>query len=337
MIPGAHSEARWVKPEPRRTLAAQQVDLILRTALPGVRVLDVQPLVDGLRNANFKLRLESPRSPVILRLYEHDASLCQKEADIIRAVRSSIPVPQIIHAEPSGLEDIPPFAVFRFVEAISFRELKRCGDRKAIAQAAQAAGETLANISRIEFPGAGWLGPGPEVKARPAHEPDAIPTLVDACLASVHAQRRMDAHLRELTHAVVWKWAPRLRPLGAETRLVRGDFGKRNLLVHSVAGTWSAASVLDWEFALSGSPLADLGQFLRYEWAAETRVEFHFSDGYRGAGGSLSSGWRELARLVDLANLCESLTHEYLPDAFAPEIVDLVRATVEDCARKEVT
>jgi hypothetical protein len=44
----------------------------------------------------------------------------------------------------------------------------------------------------------------------------------------------------------------------------------------------------------------------------------------------LPGDWRRLARLVDLAALCESLTHDQLPDAVAAELVELAGATVED-------
>ncbi len=43
-------------------------------------------------------------------------------------------------------------------------------------------------------------------------------------------------------------------------------------------------------------------------------VEPNFSDGYLHAGGKLPQDWRQLARLVDLTALCESLTHDELPE-----------------------
>jgi fructokinase len=129
----------------------------------------------------------------------------------------------------------------------------------------------------------------------------------------------------------VWSWAPRFAQLDDEACLVHGDFGKRNLLVRSIAGKWFLAAVLDWEFAVSGSPLADLGHFLRYERASCPLAEPHFSSGYLHAGGKLSPDWRQLARLVDLTALCESLTHDQLPDTVVTELVELVRATVENC------
>ena len=50
-----------------------------------------------------------------------------------------------------------------------------------------------------------------------------------------------------------------------EARLVHGDFGAANILVRQVQGAWQVAAVIDWEFAFAGTPLFDLGHFLRYE------------------------------------------------------------------------
>jgi aminoglycoside phosphotransferase (APT) family kinase protein len=290
----------------------------------------MRPLADGFRNSNFKLQLDSTPELVVLRIYEHDASLCQKEVDLIRLAGRSVPVPEVIHVEPRASEDIPPFALLRHVEGISFRELRSRGDTEAIAQAAYSTGQTLASIGRITFPKSGWLGPGPNVTVALLEGADPIPRFIDLCFASTNLQRRMPADLRDRIHALVWAWAPQLAQLDDEACLVHGDFGKRNLLVRSISGKWLVVAVLDWEFAVSGSPLADLGHFLRYEKASQPIAEPYFSSGYLHAGGKLPQNWRQLARLVDLKALCESLTNEQLPDTVLTELVELVRATVED-------
>ncbi len=158
---------------------------------------------------------------------------------------------------------------------------------------------------------------------------DVIPRFFDLCLASVNLQKRMPADLRHCIHVFAWSWAARLAGLEHETQLVHGDFNRRNLIMQCVAGQWRVAAVLDWEFAVSGSPLGDLGNFLRYERTARPLVEPHFSTGYLHGGGTLPENWRTLARLVDLTALCESLTHDELPNTVAIELVELVRATVE--------
>lgn len=330
MWPEPPKQAPWIRAEPRRCLPSGALDGIVQTALPGARVLACEALSNGLRNANFKLRLDRAPDSVVLRIYEHDASLCRKEIDLMSLAGAAVPVPEVLHAEPEGWADLPPFLITRWIEGISFRDLKRSGDRQAIAEAAGAVGETLAAIGRFTFPKPGWLLPGPAVGAPLLEGADALPRFIDLCLATENLRGRMSSDLREGTQAEMWRWAKRLAHHTEEACLAHGDFNRRNLLVHLAAGRWRVAAVLDWEFAVSGSPLADIGSFLRYERAAQPMAEPHFSEGYQRAGGQLPADWRRLARLIDLAALCESLTHDALPDTVTVEIVEIVRAVVED-------
>ena len=140
----------------------------------------------------------------------------------------------------------------------------------------------------------------------------------------------MTTRLRDRVSTLVWSFAPQLAALGEENHLVHGDFGNRNVLVRKAPGKWVVSAVLDWEFAIAGSPLVDVGHFLRYETLSRPRVEPQFSRGFRDAGGTLPDDWRRLARVVDLMALCESLTHDALPSAIVSELIELVAATVED-------
>ena len=286
-------------------------------------------MTDGFRNANFKIRLDSPAETVVLRIYEHDSSLCQKEMDLIRLVARDVPVPEVIHVEADGLKDTPPFAFLRYVESVSFHEIKKHGNAESVAQAAYAVGQTLASIHRITFEKPGWLAPGPSVTAPLLAGGDAIPRYIDFCLASINLCQRVQEELRERIHTFVWSLASELRDVEGEAYLVHGDFGNRNLLLRNTAGKWEVAAVLDWEFAVSSCPLADLGHLLRYERYSRPLVEPHFSRGYQDGGGALPKDWRHLARVIDLTALCESLTHDQLPATVVSELVELVRATVE--------
>ncbi len=231
MIPGAPEEARWVRAEARSAPSAAALERLVRTAFPRSHVTAIEPLASGFRNANFKVQLDSNDEWIVLRVYEHDPSLCQKEVDLIRLVAGSVPVADVIHAEPAGLDESPPFALIRHVEGITFHELNRRGDRGAIAQAACSTGETLATIGRFTFAKSGWLAPGPTVAAPLLEGADPTPRFVDRCLESANLKLRMAAELRDRTHALVWSSAAMLGELDRQACLVHGDFGKRNLLV----------------------------------------------------------------------------------------------------------
>lgn len=332
MVSGAPEEARWMRSEPRRTLSLLTVERMIETVLPRRRVLGVQRFPDSLRNTNFRISLDSTPELVVLRIYEHDSSLCQKEIDLFRLIGSSVPVPEVIGAKPHGSDDLPPLVLMSYVEGLSFRELKKSGDAEAIAQAAYSAGETLAAVSRFSFSKPGWLAPGPAVTKPLLEGADPLPHFVDLCLGSEHLRKRVPADLRDQTSAFLWSWAAQLATLDSATNLVHGDFNKRNLLVRCIAGRWSVAAVLDWEFAISSSPLVDFGNFLRYERAWHSLIEPHFSTGYLNSGGTLPENWRQLSQVIDLVAICESLTHTQLRRDVVVELVDLLRRTVENCA-----
>jgi aminoglycoside phosphotransferase (APT) family kinase protein len=330
MIAGPPREARWVRAEPLRSLPAADLARIVQSGLGPCRILEVHPLTEGLRNANFKVRIDKQPDWIVLRVYQHDASLCQKEIDLLKLVAHAVPVPRVIHAEPGGLDGLPPFLLMEYVEGITFHRLKRSGDRDAVQQAAFSLGHTLAAIDRIKFSKSGWLGPGPNVTAPLLEGDHPTPRFVDLCLASPNLQAGVPTELRALISGLVWAKAPQLAESDAQTSLVHGDFGKRNVMLRSEPGRWAVAAVLDWEFAVSGSPLIDIGHFLRYEPDSAPILEPFFSRGYQDAGGNLPTDWRQLARVLDLVALCESLTHDDLPSDVALELVELVRATAEN-------
>jgi aminoglycoside phosphotransferase (APT) family kinase protein len=303
---------------------------MVRQALPRQRLAGAEHLSNGYRNVNLKLRFESSSELFVLRIYEHDPSLCRKEVDLLGLVAGSVPVPDLIFSAPDGFEELPPYVLMKFIAGLSFRELWRGGDIQAIAQASFSAGQTLAAISRFRFSKPGWIQPGPNVGSPLIEGPDPIPRFIDLCLASENLSSRMPPELMDQVRELVWTSRKALAASAEETRLVHGDFNKRNLLVRQEAGQWKVAAVLDWEFAVSGSPLIDTGNFLRYETQHLPTAEPHFSAGFVNGGGVLPGGWKRLAKLIDLAAVCEILTHHGLPVGLEEELLEIVRDTAAD-------
>lgn len=330
-LAGTPKEARWSCLEPRRDVEPNLAKRLLQCAFPGCSIAELEPLNGGYRNANFKVRLDaSAPSSVVLRIYEHDAALCRKEVDLMRLVAGTVPVADVLYANTGTHRDLPPFAILKFVEGMTLRELKRLGESKAVAEAAFASGRVLADLGKFSFPKTGWLSAGMEVTTPLLEGDDPVPRFVDLCLASPHVQRRLRADVRSRLHDLVWSWAARLRELDSQTSLVHCDFGMRNLLVREEQGKWRVAALLDWEFAVSGSPLIDVAHFLRYELRGSPLLEPHFSRGFLEAGGVLPSDWRQLCRVIDVSALVDTLVRAELPSDVEREIIELIHATIED-------
>jgi len=247
----------------------------------------------------------------------------------MRLVRADVPVPEIIYAELEGRQGTPPFVLMEYVEGLQLRELKRRRDPEALAQAARSIGEVLARISSYRFDQPGTLGPGPTPHTR---EIKSTPQIIEDCLASPTFQANVPIAVAEKICTITRRWADRLASLDRECSLVHGDFNNRNTLVREVNGRWQVAAILDWEFAFSGSPIWDVASILRYERPARAPMEPYFSQAYLSAGMILPDEWRTLARVADLARSCQTLSSDSVPADVIAEVLELVRATVEDRA-----
>jgi aminoglycoside phosphotransferase (APT) family kinase protein len=309
-------------------------ELVRRLVAPAfsrsVRVVGVELLDGGLRNSNFKVRLESPARTLVLRFYDKDPSLCRKEVSLLRRIRDAVPVPEVLHAEPDGIGESGAFALLDYVEGVTFRELKQRGEVAAIGEAAASVGAALAAIGRFAFPAPGRLGDELQVTGPFVEGPDPAPKFLDSCLASPAFQSRAGAELTARVHELGWAWRERLASLDEERSLVHGDFNSPNLVARLVDGRFRLAAVIDWEFGWSGSPLFDVGNILRYERLGRPVLEPDFSRGFLAHGGRLPRDWRRLARVVDLTSLCEILSRDVLPDDVVSEVRELIRATLED-------
>ena len=300
------------------------------TAFPNQGIADVQVLSGGLINTNIKIEFSSHQPPVVLRLYQGDTEVCLKESAVLRLIHSTVPVPQIIHVEPNGINGSRPFCILEFVNGITFQQLKRTRDIEAIHEAAASVGKTLARIGKYQFFKPGLLQT--DLKKQLIGDgygegPDPIPRLLDLFLQSEALQRRLDGSFRQKLHTFIWSWAAQLRELNNEVHLVHSDFGNRNILVDCINGRWQVVAVLDWEFSLSGSPLLDVGHFLRYDRGGVSLLEPFFSRAFVEFGGVLPEDWRRISRVLDLTGLVHCLTHPQLPDDVTREIQQLITST----------
>ena len=305
----------------------QDVKQLVTAAFPNRKVARTELLTGGLINTNLKIYFESHFNPVVLRLYRDGAPACDKEVAIHNLIHRHVTVPEILHAESTE----PAFAVVEYIEGLTFQHLKRTNNLNAIQQASASIGKTLAAIGRFRFPAPGALLASEAslvVGNKFIEGPDPIPRILDRFLSSNTFQQRAGSKLVDQLHDFIWSYAPILPSLESDCSLVHNDFGNRNILVSEVNGVWAVAAILDWELAFSGSPLLDVGHFLRYELDATPLREPYFSRAFVEHGGQLPDNWKPVVKLIDLTGLVECLTHDELPSDVEAELFTLIDATL---------
>ncbi len=304
---------------------------LIAQTFPQQTIRNVELLTGGLINTNLKVEFDSGYGPIVLRIYRDGSEVCRKEAAIHNLISAEIPVAKLIFASPAT-EDAPPYAIFEFVQGVTFQQLKRTLHAKATAQAAYSIGATLAAIGRFKFSKPGkLLTSGQELIVGESYidGPNPIPRLIDRFLETAICQIRVGLNLTDRIHKFAWSSAGMVPDLDEKPSLVHSDYGNRNILVAEAEGVWKVAAVLDWEFGFSGSALLDVGNFLRYERFDRPLREPHFSEAFVSHGGMLPENWRDIVRLIDLSALVESLTHDDLPDDVEAEILELINATLQ--------
>jgi aminoglycoside phosphotransferase (APT) family kinase protein len=299
---GSIVASRWMRVEPRRRLDDAVLSRIIHAAFPGRGVAHVQPLF-SCRNANFLVQLDGVSDSIVLCLFEHDPSICRKQLDLYRVIDPVVPLVPVLYAEPEGLDDIPPFLITQFVSGISFCDLLDHASLAEIQQAASEVGRVLASIARTQFRQGGWIGPGPTVAAPLLAGEHLVANMVDECLAADNVRKRLGPELCRRLSRIVWSFAGELTVIDDAHNLVHSDFGPGNTLVRYSGAKWEVSAVLDWEFAFSGSPLVDIGHFLRFEDERWPLVEPGFSRGFLEGGGMLPENWRMLSRIADIVSI----------------------------------
>ena len=102
--------------------------------------------------------------------------------------------------------------------------------------------------------------------------------------------------------------ASSLEPVATESSLVHSDFNGKNLvLARTFEGAPRVEAVLDWEFAFSGPPLADVGNMLRRQERMPACSSTASARGSDAGGGALPPGWRSIAAALDAMALLDFL------------------------------
>src|SRR5687768_14400560 len=112
--------------------ALPEVRRLLNAIFPRRSIERTEPLSGGLINTNLKVTFSSGEPPVVLRLYRRDPTVCPEEVEILRLVGRTVPVPEVLHVEPDGIDGSGPFSVLRFVDGHTFQKLKRTNNLEAI-------------------------------------------------------------------------------------------------------------------------------------------------------------------------------------------------------------
>ncbi|PIQ23956.1 hypothetical protein COW36_05405 [bacterium (Candidatus Blackallbacteria) CG17_big_fil_post_rev_8_21_14_2_50_48_46] len=288
-------------PTERPLLSQHEIQALVMHLSRGTEILAIEPLSGGFRNQNY--RIEHPQGQAVLRVASETQSAL-KELNLMQRLSQFLPVPKVLAERQTSAH---VFALLEFIEGQRADTLPHNLSEASLLSLGAAIGATLAKIHQIQFPATGFLDSELKIPDPLTHLGDSWLAYMREVLHGKRAEQRLGRETCQESLQMLNRNEYLLRDLEPVQRLVHSDFNLKNLLVREKDGYWQVRAVLDWEFAHSGSPLVDFGNFFRFEKELPQALFEGFLHAYQELNGPLGPLWRKQAKLLDLTSMCNFL------------------------------
>jgi aminoglycoside phosphotransferase (APT) family kinase protein len=290
--------ACWPRLHPEIALERSDITTLLRSAFPGATVVAFESVIGGLANTNLKVWISGHAAPLLLRLYQRGRREAMKEAALLRRLSGQVPIAGIrFFSIDNPLADYP-YAVINWVTGERLDVLAATGED--VVALGRAVGKTLALIHAITFDRHGFFDPDLSLPSAIDLDRDGLLAYIQRTLIMGCGGDRLGRDLVGSLIGFVERQGHRLSTWRGPC-LVHGDFNGSNILLRRGENReWEVAAVLDWEFALSGTPGFDFAHLLRAPLDSYPLLATSAAKAYQLAGRTLPADWPEISRLVDL-------------------------------------
>jgi aminoglycoside phosphotransferase (APT) family kinase protein len=325
-------------------LKADEAERLVRVVYPGADVLEVKPVATRRGTASFRLIQRGAPSPMLLRVYATEPTACAREVAVLGALPRVVPVAAVCHTAPDA---DPPWSLFAWLHDGPMSAALRIFSLAEALMLASDLGAVLSAVHRIRFERSGFLGADLSLR-------EPLQTWSDLMSGRLEggAGNRLGEEVVARLRAFVARHASEMDALYEDAALCHGAFIPANVVVHASSGTdhrtidlgwvnwrgWSKGSlsvddrpriagIVDWASAFAGPSLFDLGTLLRHDAALPAGFCDAFAEGYRRWDAPLPRDWRQLARRLDLVNLCGLV--ERGDERVVARVRNLIEATLQ--------
>jgi aminoglycoside phosphotransferase (APT) family kinase protein len=273
----------------------------------GAGVVRVEQIVhESYSHLTFKVHLSSAPHLVAIQFPLRARESVVTSAALLGLLSEDLEVPQVLHLETGTSTAL----VTTWLEGRGLNQILPELSPRRQADLAHAVALTAGRIWSHRLPAPGRIGADLTI------EPSRAP-LAERIEAQVHSQLFDSPGGHALGPAIrgrLWALWLQVRPavtddLENSPKLVHGDLAPRNLIVRQdPRGAWRIA-VLDWEFAVSGCPLTDIGHLLRPYDFMPAPYRHRLQEALSEADMLEPANWKALAWALDLPALTGPLVH----------------------------
>ena len=304
-------EHDWERTFPFLEVDKSIVITLFKGILEAKEIVKVLAINEGCRTTNYIVETNEVRKKYILKIFFATDQNYKKEIKLLKRLKENknIPVPKIYKVSSHEIIQNREYAIYEYMEGKSIGQAIDEGyEIKEIF--VRDVAKYLAQIHSYKFNKVGFLDENLNLK-------EELPPLISwyELFMGYCAQKRLGKSIIDKINCIVKENEEVLLELDQDIRLVHGDFQGTNILIkdHRLSG------ILDWEFAMAGHPLADIGQFFRYEEYFNQNLIQVFENEYnKNSSYKLMNDWYKISKLRDLTNMIQLINaKENMPNKYA--------------------
>lgn len=304
-------EYDWERTFPFLEIDKSKVKKLFEGILEDKNIINIIPIDEGCRTTNYIIETNEFQSKYVLKIFFLKEQNYKKEIELLNKLKANkaVPVPEIYKISRSKVVQNREYAIYEYIDGRTIGQALSEGytlEEKFIRDIAGA----LAKVHSYKFDKVGFLDENLDIR-------EELPPLITwyGSFIGENAKKRLGKSNIEKINDVVKENEEILTELDKDIRLVHGDFQGTNILIKNDR----LAGILDWEFAMAGHPLGDIGQLFRYDEYFDKKLIKAFEDEYnKNSNYKLIDDWYNISKLRDLVNLIQLIdAKEDMPNKYA--------------------
>ena len=314
---------------PAVSLNIDEIRELVDPSLEGSRIKSISLLGGGFVNSNYRLHLADNTS-LVLRISKLVREF-RKELRVLDLVRGQATTPEVI---AKSFSKQFPFALIEFVEGELLSMVMSSLNDQVLEAVAIEAGKALRRVHSFDLGKAGFFDDQFVFNLEFENFGRAWYDYICSTLLSDRVRQRLGITVAEQVLDFVRDRRATYESIANTTRLIHCDYNPKNIIISPIDSHWKVAAILDWEFAASGSPLVDLGNFLRFDDELPAGFDQGFIQGYASDPGTFEDNWREITQLLDLAAMTNFLDSESENPKTFRTAVSVIEKTIKTLGKK---
>ncbi len=258
-------------------VSKDKIQKAISKVFPNSKISSIKKLKKGMINENFEISIKNPDKQLILRIYPKEEWKAEKEEFLYNLIskKTDVPVPKIYLTDIS--KKILPNA-FILCSKIEGQNLdvyyKKTGNKKII----EKAGEFLAKIHSIKFPGYGWIV-GKNIEPKFSKWVDFVSYDMDEKLNKISKIKKIQ---KNIIYKIIdyYNKNKYLLDTKQEPSLLHKDYHFSHIFVKNN----KISGIIDIEWAIAGNNELDLAKSKWFMFEKFPEAEKYFLNGYKRYG-----------------------------------------------------